>query len=169
MLNFKPVFSTLFMLISLWGLTAQANDVKPVNPLQPFELLIGGSWHLQDSYQQFSWGAGNQSIIAKNYFIKNNQSHLVSEGFWYWHPAEKVIKGIFTATNMPFSLVEYTTVFDGNQMNNKLTTYNKKGQQEIYLETWEFTGTQQYLWKLKQSSGGKLQTIMSGTFTRKSE
>lgn len=168
MKNLISVLFTLVTFVSLWLSTAIASEKESpaYQQLKHFQQLIGGTWHLQDSYQEFEWGLGKQSVTSRSYFRKDNQAQLVSEGFWYWHPAKNEIKGIFTAINMPFWLVEYTTVFEGNKMINDLLTYDNNGKQSSFIETWKFSDAEHYQWKLEQMSENKLKTIMGGTFKR---
>lgn len=165
----NSTFFNLIALIILWSGSTFAieSNLSASQQLKPFQQLIGGSWFLQDSFQEFEWGIGNQSVKSRSYFIKDNQSHLVSEGFWYWDPAKKVIRGVFTAIHMPFSLVEYTTTFEANKMNSQLITSTPNGEQSQYIETWEFTDKDHYNWTLEQQTDGKFETIMNGIFQRK--
>ena len=136
------------------------------NPLQPFERLIGGEWHLGESYQALEWGVGRQSVRARSYFVIAGEAKLVSEGYWYWHPGEKQIKGLFTAIEMPDVLFEYTTRFEGNTMVNNLKTYAADGNETVFAETWEVVDDNRFEWKLTSVMPDGSDAVMSGTYVR---
>ena len=131
---FTIAFSFLLILISSVNCIAQQTQSPDTDPLSDFSQLIGGEWHLDNSFQTFEWGVGKLSVKAKSYFIVDGQAKLVSEGAWFWHPELKVIKGYFTAIDMPYSVFEYTTTFEGKKMINVLTTYSSTGASDTYEE-----------------------------------
>lgn len=137
------------------------------NPLQPFERLIGGQWHLGESYQELEWGVGRQSVKARSYFVIAGEAKLVSEGVWYWHPGEQQIKGLFTAIDMPVVLFDYTTRFEGDTMVNDLRAYATNGKETIFRETWKFTDDTHYEWKLTSVMPDGSEAVMSDTYTRR--
>ena len=94
------------------------------------------------------------------------QPKLVSEGYWYWHPGEKQIKGLFTAIEMPVVLFEYTTRFEGNTMVNDLKTFAANGSETIFAETWEFVDDTHFEWKLTSELSDGTEAMMSGTYVR---
>jgi len=147
---------------------SQQDDTAPTssNPLQPFERLIGGQWHLEDTYQEFEWGVGRKSIKARSYLVIAGEAKLVSEGAWFWHPAEKVIRGAFTAIQMPVVFFDYTTRFEGNTMFNELKAYAENGKETIFSETWEFVDDAQFEWKLTSVMPDGSEAMMSGTYVR---
>ena len=134
-------------------------------PLAPFERLMGGEWHLEDSYQSFEWGVGRQSVRARSYFLADGTAKLVSEGFWYWHPGEKRIRGVFSAIDMPVTLFDYVTRFEGDTMVSELTAYDAAGNPDRYVETWHFVGERAFEWTLRGESGGE--PLMGGTYQRR--
>jgi len=137
------------------------------NPLDPFERLIGGQWHLEGGYQAFEWGVGRRSVKAQSYIIVEGKSQLVSEGIWFWHPGEKQIKGVFTAIDMPVVFFDYTTRFEKNKMVNDLSSYGENGIETLYVETWDFTDDKHYMWRLMTKTPMGLQDVMSGTYSKK--
>jgi len=139
---------------------ALADDV----PLAPFERLVGGEWHLEDSYQSFEWGVGRRSVRARSYLLVDGTAQLVSEGFWYWHPGEQRIRGVFTAIEMPVTLFDYVTRFDGDTMVSELAAYDAAGDSDRYIETWRFSGERAFEWALRAEPGGE--PLMSGTYQR---
>jgi hypothetical protein len=155
---------------SLWPahVVSQAADTAPAtaNPLAPFERLIGGRWHLEGTYQEFEWGVGKRSVKSQSYFVIDGKPKLVAEGMWFWHPGEQQIKGVFTAIEMPVEYFDYTTRFEGNKMVNDLRSYDAKGVETVYVETWEFTDDTQFVWKLMTKTPDGLQEMMSGTFSK---
>ncbi|MCE2613671.1 hypothetical protein LVD13_11870 [Flavobacteriaceae bacterium D16] len=156
--------SILFFTTSLSG-QYKENITKEF--LSDFSRLIGGEWHLGNSYQVFEWGVGKLSVKSSNYFITDGIPELVSEGLWIWHPGEKQIKGYFTAVNMPADFFEYTTFFQENTMINRLTTYSSNDRPKNYTEIWEFKDDKTFKWTLFQKKDGKDQLIMEGTYQRK--
>jgi len=149
-------------------MTSNVNS-QDAHPLQGFERLIGGQWHLDESYQEFEWGVGRQSVRARSYFVVEGQPKLVSEGYWYWHPGEQKIKGLFTAIDMPVVLFEYTTRFEGNTMVNDLQTFAANGNETIFAETWEFVDDTRFDWKLTSELSDGTEAMMSGTYVRRSQ
>ena len=157
------VLGTVFAAIML-SMAATAN-AQP-NPLEPFERLIGGEWHLENTYQEFEWGVGRQSVKARSYFIVDGQAKLVSEGAWYWHPGLQAIKGVFTAIDMPVVVFDYTTRFEGNTMLNDLKAYSENGNETVFKETWQFADNSQFEWKLTSILDDGSEAVMSGPYTR---
>ena len=155
----------IFAAVAL-GLAASANSQS--NPLQPFERLIGGQWHLENTSQEFEWGVGRQSVKARSYFITDGQAKLVSEGAWYWHPGLQQIKGVFTAIDMPVVVFDYTTHFDGDTMRNDLKAYAESGKETVFEETWQFVGDSQFEWKLTSTLDDGTEASMIGTYIRTS-
>ncbi len=136
-------------------------------PLAPFERLIGGQWHLEGSYQEFEWGVGRRSVRSRSYFVVEGEPMLVSEGVWFWHPGEQRIRGAFTAIEMPVVFFDTTTRFEGNKMVNDLRTYDAEGNEEAYVETWEFTDDTHYVWTLWKETPEGLREEMSGTYAKR--
>jgi hypothetical protein len=137
------------------------------DPLAPFERLIGGQWHFDGSYSEFEWGLGRQSVTTRSYFIIEGEPKLVSEGFWFWHPGEKQIKGTFTAIDMPVVLFNYTVRFEDNKMVADLVAFDAEGNETSYVETWEFTDDTHYEWKLLSETPDGLVEVMGGTYERR--
>jgi len=160
---------TLFAMVLLMPAPALSETVESQqpNPLSSFERLIGSQWHLEGSYQEFEWGVGQRSVRARSYFVIDGAPRLVSEGFWYWHPGEEAIKGVFTAINMPVDVFEYTTRFEGDNLISELVTYDASGTRTAYSETWEFTDDAHFAWSLflKTPDGPKKE--MGGIYTKK--
>ena len=158
---------TLAITVAVIALLMTSNvNSQDAHPLQGFERLMGGQWHLDESYQEFEWGVGRQSVRARSYFAVDGQPKLVSEGYWYWHPGEKQIKGLFTAIDMPVVLFEYTTRFEGSTMVNDLTTFAANGNETTFAETWEFVDDMQFEWKLTSELSDGAAAVMSGTYVR---
>jgi hypothetical protein len=137
------------------------------HPLASFERLIGGQWYLAGSYQEFEWGVGRRSVIARSYFVVEGIPKLVSEGVWYWHPEKKRIRGIFIAIDMPVEVFEYTTRFEGNSIVSELAAYNADGTKTMYKEVWEFLDDAHFAWTLFAETPEGLKEEMSGTYSRK--
>lgn len=144
---------------------AQDGEKSPANPLSPFERLIGGQWHLENTYQEFEWGSGKQSVRGRSYQVKDGEASLVSEGLWFYHPGEGEIKGYFVGSGMGVDLIDYTTEINEERMVNDLTSYGTYG--GAYEEVWEFTGDDEYVWTLYQKTDDGRKKMMGGTFVRK--
>ncbi len=137
------------------------------NPLAKFERLIGGQWHLEESYQEFEWGAGKRSVKAKSYFLVEGKPKLVSEGIWFWHPGAKEVRGIFTAVGMPVELFEYTTHLKSDSIVSDLAAYSSQGLKTVYTESWQFSDDAHFEWTLFVETPNGPQKEMWGTYTRK--
>lgn len=149
------------------GLIAQESKEVSSEALSNFSRLIGGEWHLDNSYQTFEWGVGEKSVRAKSYFLVNDTPKLVSEGAWIWHPGLNKLKGYFTAIAMPYDFFEYTTSFEENTMINELVTYSSDGASATYIETWEFTDDDRFIWTLFTLNGEERMKVMEGNYVRK--
>lgn len=168
-MNFRLTILIILLFLFFAGatLSAQENNSASVESLSPFSRLIGGEWHLEGSYQVFEWGIGKMSVKANSYFIVDGKPKLVSEGFWFWHPGEKKIKGYFTAIEMPVAFFDYTISFQGNKMVNQLKSYSPQGKEDNYIETWEFTDNDHYVWTLFSKTPEGKKRVMGGTYSRK--
>ena len=123
----------LFLLMACALLATNTAAQPDENPLAPFAGFIGGRWYLEDSYMELEWGVGQRSVNARNYFIVNSEPKLVSQGFWYWHPGERQIRGIFTAIDMPVVLFLYAARFEGDTMIGDLRAYGPDGKEKETL------------------------------------
>ena len=157
------LFAAALASLSLQSTSAQDS----ANPLQAFERLIGGQWHLENTYQEFEWGVGRKSVKARSYFVIAGEAKLVSEGAWYWHAGEGVIKGVFTAIDMPVELFDYTTRFDGDVMINELKAYAANGNETVFAETWAFVDESRFEWTLSSVMPDGLTETMAGTYERR--
>ena len=170
MKNIKPhLINRIFLLLFTFSsgiLFSQDTQNDSANSLSQFSKLIGGEWHLEESYQVFEWGVGQLSVRSKSYYMINGEPKLVSEGLWFWHPGEKKVKGYFTAIEMPVDFFDYTTTFQGNKMVNKLKSYTPNGKAENYIETWEFTDKDNYVWTLYSKTDEGKKEVMSGNYRR---
>lgn len=171
-MTYKSLFSTTVLLsallVSAWA-TSRAEPAPVATPdtLANFERLIGGQWHLEDSYQEFEWGVGRRSVKARSYFVIEGRPKLVSEGIWFWHPGEGKIKGLFTAIDMPVELFEYTTRFEGNSMVSDLVAYPADGEALRYTEKWVFVDDAKFEWTLFVNTPQGPKKEMGGTYSRK--
>jgi len=160
--------TSLLIAFAAFSLGSAADANSQPNPLQPFERLIGGEWHLENTYQEFEWGVGRRSVKARSYFIVDGETKLVSEGAWYWHPGLQQIKGVFTAIDMPVVVFDYTTRFEGDTMRNDLKAYAENGNETVFEETWQFVDDSQLEWKLTSVLDDGTKAVMSGTYIRTS-
>lgn len=163
-LNAIAIVAVLAMSTFSLAPSAQQTQAEP-HPLAGFERLIGGRWHLGNSYQEFEWGVGRRSVKARSYFVVDGKPRLVSEGTWYWHPAEASIRGVFTAVDMPVDLFEYTSRFDGADLVSDLIAYSG-AVETAYVERWAFVDEAQFEWTLYAVTADGPQREMGGTYTR---
>jgi len=136
-------------------------------PLAPFDRLVGGEWHMADSYHVFRWGAANKSFHSQSFFVAEGTPVPVGDGVWFFHPGEGVIRGYGMADGMGIDLFEYTSRWEGDTLINDLVTYDADGDKGEYVEHWEFSDSDTYEWTLYARAGDGLQKAMGGTFTRK--
>lgn len=169
----KRVLSLAIMTAISWSgvsvLSAQETPKPhpPTNPLSSFERLIGGQWHLDDAYQEFEWGVGRRSVNSKAYMMVGGEVQLVAEGFWFWHPKEQQIRGVFNAVGMPAVLFDYTTRFEGEKMVSDLLTFDASGTESEYVEVWDLVDDTHYLWTLFLKTPEGRQEVMGGTYERR--
>lgn len=139
------------------------------NQLAAFDRLVGGEWHMADSYHVFRWGAANRSFHSQSFFVSHGTSIPVGEGSWYWHPGDRSIRGHQVAEGMGIDLFEYTSRWEGDTLINDLITYDAEGNTGNYEEHWEFTDADTYQWTLYSRTDDGLQRAMGGTFTRRAQ
>ena len=163
----------LFTAVLLLGVPSQIlgddRAITASNPLAPFERLVGGRWEVADSYQEFEWGVGRKSVRARSYVVRDGVAKPVSEGAWFWHPAERRIAGVFTAIDMPVVLFYYTTRFEDDVMICDLNAYDAEGNETRYEERWTFTSKDEYRWVLLSHSEEGVREEMAATYRRAPE
>jgi len=137
------------------------------SPLAPFGRLVGGQWHSEGNYQEFEWGVGKQSVRSRGFRLVGDSTVLVAEGLWFWHPGHSEIRGLVTAQNMPFVLLEYRTRFEGQEMINDIRAYGAQGREQMYLERWKFIDHDHYEWTLQENTPDGMKTVMSATYERR--
>ncbi len=163
----SPLTTVLLVLVAAALLLLRpANAADPADPMAPFGRLVGGEWHLGDSYQVFEWGVERRNVRSFSYALVDGEYILVSEGTWFWHPQENVYKGLFVAVGMGIDVFEYETKFEDNTMVNKLKTFDADGTEEHHAETWEFIDDNHYVWTLFSPTEDGPRKTMEGTFVR---
>jgi len=106
------------------------------NPLESFSRVIGGTWSTADSAHTFAWGLEGRSVTANSYYLQEDGSRvLVGQGFWYWDPEAKIIKGISVSEGMPHDLIEMRSRFEGNTLINELRAIDAEGAAASHAET----------------------------------
>jgi len=146
---------------------AQDAAPEPDNPLESFSRVIGGAWSNDGSAATFEWGFGHRSVIARSYAVAEDGSRkLVGQGFFYWDPEAETIKSVSVAEGMPFDVFEMTSRFEGNVLINELRTIAADGTIGSYLETWEFTDSDTYVWTLHEG-GLDGSVLMTDTYRRR--
>lgn len=153
--------ATLVSVASNAAEPAGAND----NPLAPLARLVGGEWHMRDSYQTFEWSVDGRTIVTRGYAVGESGPKLVSEGMWFWHPGEQQVRCYAVAVDMGVDFFDYTTHFDGDTIVNDLRCYGTYSGE--YRETWRFTDNNHYSWTLLREGAEGLEDFMEGTFTRR--
>lgn len=134
------------------------------HPLAGFERLMGGRWQLDNSYQTFEWGVGEMSVVSRSFVQTQSGDKLVSEGVWYVHPGDQVIRGVFTAIDMGIQLFEYETRFEGDEIISKLVTWDDNQQRGEWEERWTFTDKRHYIWELYELVDDGRKNVMRGVF-----
>ena len=140
--------------------------VETKNPLADFEWMLGGEWKSGSTIQLFEWGLDQRTVKASSYVLSGDERVLASEGFWFWHPQDKVIKGFFVAKGMPFYMIESEAEFDGRKFIHRLKTYSENDDPQRYVEVIEPKSGDVFSWQLfaGESIGGK--PLMSERFQR---
>jgi hypothetical protein len=134
--------------------------------LAAFERLVGGRWHFGDTYQVYEWGVGKRVVRARAYSPSPAGPRLVSEGFWYFHPESGELRATFAAIEMGFDLFEYVTSFDGDTMTSFISVHGPNGRED-YVETFEFTDEDHYLWSLWRETPDGREKVMGGAYERR--
>ncbi len=130
--------------------------------------MVGGAWYQgEEFFQIFEWGAGQQAIRSTGYFVVGGQPKLVSEGIWFWHPAERVIRAYGVAIDMPMVTWEYETRIAGTELQHELTAYAADGTATVFRELWTFSDANRYEWTLLESSADGWVRAMGGPFERR--
>lgn len=164
-MNLRTFFAISVIMAALFFATEVRSEPDD-DPLAGFAPFIGGQWHLDGSYTELEWGVSRRAVNARNYFLVDGQAKLVSEGFWFWHPGEQQIKGVFTAIDMPVVLFLYTTRFEGDAMIGDLRAYASNGKETVFVETWKLEDDSHFSWTLtSETADGEVES-MSGTYTR---
>ena len=162
----KRVIITFLLVVFAFTLN-NAQEIDSTNALHVFDKLVDGKWEYDGGYQTYEWGVGNLSIIAKNYSVKDGEETLISEGYYFYHPGEKVIKGYFTAINMPIFFFDYTTKFVDDKIVSNLTAYSNDGKPAKYTEILHLKDKNYITWDLLVDTKDGKQKIMSGEYRRK--
>lgn len=145
-----------------------AQDSESVNPLQPFEFLIGGEWSTPTTLQTFEWGVGQKSVHSKLYFLAGTDTTLSGEITWFWHPELNIIKGYGHLLSDQISFFDYSTEFsDPRRMNNSITGYGNNALQIPIIESIEFLEEDTYRWTMYERVLDELRPGGSIEFKRK--
>ncbi len=160
------IFLGFAIIIAALSCAGDARAEVAEDPLAGFAPFIGGQWHLEGSYTELEWGVGRRAVNARSYFLVDGQPKLVSEGFWYWHPGEQRINGVFSAIEMPVVLFLYTIRFEGNAMIGDLRAYGSDGKETQFVETWKLEDNSHFSWTLTSEMADGQEQTMSGTYTR---
>ncbi len=147
---------------------SQPRDTLERAAMEVLGRMVGGKWYQGDEFfQTFEWGVGEQAIRAKGYFIANGTPKLVSEGIWFWHPADRVVRAYGVAIDMPMVTWEYETRLSGNELQHVLTTYTADGTPTVMRELWTFRDRDHYEWTLLERAGTDWVKRMGGPFERR--
>ena len=109
------------------SLTHAIHAAPASSAMSGFEPLIGGQWVLGSTYQTYTWGPDRQSVFGESFVIQNGEKALGAKGLWYFDPASKTIKGVFVATNMPFTVLHYRSHFEAGTLISQVTGLNNLG------------------------------------------
>ena len=158
----------ILILLVILLTTQSKSNAQEVNPLQPFEFLVGGVWSTETTVQIFEWGVGQQSVHSKLYFIAEGDTSLSGEITWFWHPGLQMIKGYGHLLSNQISFFDYSTEFtDPKRMNNSIIGYNAQGNEIPVIESIEFVGNDQYRWTMYDRVLDELKPQLSIVFNRK--
>ncbi|MDA8912624.1 hypothetical protein N9I66_06855 [Pseudomonadales bacterium] len=133
------------------SLTHAIHAAPASSAMSGFEPLIGGQWVLGSTYQTYTWGPDRQSVFGESFVIQNGEKALGAKGLWYFDPASKTIKGVFVATNMPFTVLHYRSHFEAGTLISQVTSLNNLGTENHYQETIRVTQPDAYLWELTEA------------------
>lgn len=148
------------LLVSPSSAAAQASgggDDAATGALARFGERMVGTWEGDGSRHVFEWGVDRRAIRSRSYGADGEG--LVSEGFWFWDPEDRVIRGRVVATGMGIDLFEYTTRLEEDQIVHELAAHGPMGGD--FVERWVFEDVG-YRWSLEQ--GGEIH--MSGSYVR---
>ena len=144
--SWTPISLLAVGLIVAWGEPLAAQDDAPARLAEFGERMVG-TWESADSRHVFEWGVGRLAIRTRSYFEDGPRWRLVSEGFWYWDPTARAIRGVSVAVDMPVALFEYTSRIQGDEIVHDLVTHGDMAGR--YVERWIFQGDA-YAWTLEQ-------------------
>jgi hypothetical protein len=156
----------VFAVLLVGFATLNASETRK-NPLDGMAWMIGGEWRSGNTVQVYEWGIDKLTVRAQSFRVSEGEKTLVSEGYWYWHPEKKVIKGFFTAKGMPFYMIESEAEFLGKKLIHRLMTYSRDGKSQKYVEVMESVSEKKYTWMLFMGSDPSGNAIMRDAFQRK--
>ncbi len=153
-------------LLALLPLRATIAD-STAETMSWLDRLVGGRWVLGDTYQTFEWDLDRRTLRARSFITAEGTEKQVASGMWYWHPGEQAVRALFTAIDMPVSLFEYSTRFEGETMVSEVHTWDDAGTPTRYRETWEFVTPDRFEWTLFEPHGDDYKIVMGGTYERR--
>ena len=161
MKNLLSAFAILLLAsASLFAQTKLSDE----NPLGGFAWLVGKEWKSGSTIQEYKWGLEKLTVLSRSYVANNGKKVLVAEGYWYWHPEQKVIKGFFTAKGMPFYMIESEARISGEEIIHSLKTYSKAGVIRDYVETIKRAKGGSYEWRLYAGKAANGTAVMADRF-----
>jgi hypothetical protein len=136
--------------------------------LAPLARLVGGRWYLgEDSYHTFALGVGGQSVTTSSYAVLPDGERLISEGTFFYHPGERVVKGYVVAIDMGLDLFEYAIEAHSDTLVMDLRVFGPQAGTTPLRETWVFTDNDHYVWTLLQQGEDGWERLMGGTYARR--
>jgi hypothetical protein len=127
--------------------------------LAAFGALVVGQWASDSSRHEFEWGVGNQVIKSTSHALDGDAWVVVSEGWWYWDPADETVRGTTVAVGMGIDLFEHRSRVHENEVVHDLVSYGDFG--GVYVERWTFDADG-YTWALEQDG----ERLMGGAYRR---
>lgn len=153
------------LLASLCGPpAAAAQGDPPPHPLAGFERLIG-TWTAGTTTQAFEWGVGRRIVRVRASVAEEDGARLYSEGIFLHDPLRDEVRGYLVAVDMTAAYFEYSARWDDDALVASLTTIHPDGSRRRYLERWEFTGEDRFLWTLREGEDGE-SLLASAEFLR---
>lgn len=155
------------LVASLWAPPAAAAQGDPPagDPLAGFERLIG-TWAAGTTTQAFEWGVGRRIVRVRASVSDEDGARLYSEGIFLHDPLRDEVRGYLVAVDMAAAYFEYSAHWAGDTLVANLTSIGPDGTRRRYLEGWEFTGEDRFLWTLRDGNEEGASLLASAEFRR---
>jgi len=160
-----PLAAALLASLCAPPAAAAQGDPPAGDPLAGFERLIG-TWTAGTTTQAFEWGVGRRIVRVRASVSEGDAARLYSEGIFLHDPLRDEVRGYLVAVDMSAGYFEYSARWDDDALVASLTTIHPDGSRRRYLERWEFTGEDRFLWTLREGEDGAASLLASAEFRR---